>query len=47
MRDHELQIAKENAVAVADFVTAARLRDAQRELRRQVDQLVEGLLNGP
>jgi hypothetical protein len=44
MQDYELQLAKENAIAAADFATAAKLRDAQHELRRQVDALLAPLL---
>jgi len=44
MQDYQLQLAKENAVALEDFETAIKHRDAQFDLKRQCSQIVEELL---
>jgi ATP-dependent Clp protease ATP-binding subunit ClpA len=43
-KDYQWQSAKEDAVSAGDFQRAAMIRDAQLELRRRVDALIEGLL---
>jgi hypothetical protein len=44
MQDYRLQVAKEEAIAAADFENAARQRDAQVDLRRRLRQLIQELL---
>jgi hypothetical protein len=46
-QDYQWQLAKEEAVANQDWETAARLRDAQYELRPRLAALVEQLLGRP
>jgi protein-arginine kinase activator protein McsA len=46
MQVHELQLAKEDALASEDFETAITCRDAQRALKQQLSQIVEELLKG-
>ena len=44
MQDYEWQCAKEEAVAAAEFETAARSRDSQDDLRRRLLRLIQELL---
>jgi catechol 2,3-dioxygenase-like lactoylglutathione lyase family enzyme len=44
MQDYQWQLAKEKALEIQDFETAAKCRDAQAEPRRQYSKIVEELL---
>jgi hypothetical protein len=43
-QDHEWQHAKEEAIASQDFDAAAKLRDAQADLRDRLDSFIDELL---